>query len=192
MCDSNRLLKQRLRIFEPHRKMGTILLHLREEAFPTKTGPREILPLNDAAKIGDSVFHRLDTAIAARVQRQLGSVSQVSGLGGGHAVIHLEGDPLVRVLRTTVAAQIVLARGEKSGWSFEGGPVVERSLPKVRGRAAERLYAATTLQAYSRGGGGGEQRGIECLPRQGGRGKRQWRLRRALGCGEGCPDPGLS
>ena len=72
----------------------------------------------------------------------------------------------MRVLRATVAAQIVLARGEKGGWSFVGGAVVERSLPEVGARAAERLHTATALNADSIGDSLGNERCIERLARE--------------------------
>jgi hypothetical protein len=70
---------------------------------------------------------------------------------------------LVRVLRATVAAQIVLAGGEKGGWSFVCGAVVERSPPEVGGRAAERLHTATALDADSGGDSLGNESCIEGL-----------------------------
>jgi len=50
-----------------------------------------------------------------------------------------------------VAAEIVLACGEKDRWSFKGGAVVERSLPDVWAPSRERLHAAAALYADSRG-----------------------------------------
>ena len=91
---------------------------------------------------------------------------------------------MLRVLRASVAAQIVLARGEKGGWSFVGGAVVERSLPDVGCRAAERLHTATALYADSSGDGFGDERCIKRLARERGRGKRQRSLRGAPGGGE--------
>src|SRR5580700_11262137 len=110
--------EQRLRTVKPHREVGTVLLHLRKEALPAKTRTCKILPLHHAAEIRNAVFHRLDTTVASGIERQLGGVRQVSGLGGRQSVIHLEGDPLVRVLRAAMAAQVMLARGEKGGGSF--------------------------------------------------------------------------
>src|SRR6202044_3968213 len=129
MSDGDRFVEQRLRTVKPHREVGTVLLHLRKEAIPAKARTCKISPLHHTAKIRNAVFDRLDTTVASGIERQLGGVRQVSGLGGRQSVIHLESDPLVRVLRATVAAQIVLARGEKSGWGFVCGAVVERSLP---------------------------------------------------------------
>src|ERR1700678_4848945 len=164
--------------------MGTVLLHLRKEALPAKTCTCKIPPLHHTAEIRNAVFHRLDATVASGIEHQLGGVPQVSGLGGRQSVIHLEGDPLVRVLRATVAAQIVLARGEKDGWSFVCSAVVERSLPEVAGRAPERLHTATTLNADSRGDGCGDKRCIQRFACERGRGKRQRSLRGASGCGE--------
>jgi hypothetical protein len=166
MSDGDRFVEQRLRTVKPHREVGTVLLHLREKALPAKTRTCKIPPLHHTAEIRNAVFHRLDTTVASGIERQLGGVRQLSGLGGRQPVIHLEADPLVRVLRATVAAQIVFARGEKGGWSFVCGAVVERSLPEVRGRAAERLHTATALNADSRGDGCGDERCIERLARE--------------------------
>src|SRR6202453_21444 len=140
MSDGDRFVEQRLGTVKPHREVGTILLHLRKEALPAKTRTCKISPLHHTAEIRNAVFHGLDTTVASGIERQLGGVRQVSGLGGTQSGIPLEADPLVRVLRATVAAQIVFARGEKGGWSFISGAVVERRLPEVGGRAAERLH----------------------------------------------------
>src|ERR1700723_489891 len=184
MSDGDRFVEQRLRTVKPHREVGTILLHLRKEALPAKTRTCKISPLHHTAEIRDAVFHRLDTTVASGIERQLGGVRQVSGLGCGQSVIHFEADPLVRVLRTTVAAQIVFARGKKGGWSLACGAVVERSLPEILVRAAERLHTATTLNADSRGDGCGDERCIERLARGRLRGKRQGGRRGASGCGK--------
>src|ERR1700684_1394955 len=151
MSDDDRFVEQRLRTVKPHCEVGTILLHLRKEALPAKTRTRKIPAFPHQAEIGNAVFHRLDTTVASGIEHQLGGVRQVSGLGGRQPIIHLEGDPLVRVLWASVAAQIVLARGEKGGWSFVCCAVVERSLPEVRGRAAERLHTPTAFDADSGG-----------------------------------------
>src|SRR3984885_15013275 len=184
MGDGDRFVEQRLRPVKPHREMGTVLLHPRKEALPAKTPTCKIPPLHHTAEIRNAVFHRLDTTVASGIERQLGGVRQVSGLRFRQSVIHLEGDPLVRVLRATVAAQIVLARGEKGGWSFVCGAVIESGLPEVCGRAPERLHTATTLNANTRGAGCGDERCIQRLARERGRGKRQRSLRGASGCGK--------
>jgi len=57
-------------------------------------------------------------------------------------------------------------------------------LPHVAGRAAERLHTATAFYADSCGDGFGDERGIKCLARERGRGKRQGSLRGAPGSGE--------
>src|SRR5580692_2473778 len=151
MSDDDRFVEQWLRTVKPHREVGTILLHLCKEALPAKTRTCKIPPFHHQAEIRNAVFHRLDTTVAAGIEHQLGAVRQVSGLSGRQAIIHLQADPLVRILRATVAAQIVLARGEKGGWSFVSCAVVERSLPEVGGRAAERLHTVTALDADSGG-----------------------------------------
>jgi hypothetical protein len=76
-----------------------------------------------------------------------------------------------------VAAQVVFARGEKGGWSFVCGAIVERCLPDITGRATERLHTATLLKAYSSGDGCGEERGIHRFAREGG----SWKWQRSLG-----------
>ena len=144
----------------------------------------EIPLLHHAAEVCNAAFHRLDTAIASGIEHQLRGARQLSGLRGRQAKIHLEGDPSLWVLRTRVAAEIVLACGEKDGWSFIGGAVVERSLPDVACRAAERLHTAAALYADSRGDGLGDERCIERLARERGCGKRQGSLRGAPGSGE--------
>jgi hypothetical protein len=83
-----------------------------------------------------------------------------------------------------VAAQIVLARGEKGCWSFSGGTVVKRRLPGIRSGTAKRLHTATALYANSSRNGLGNERCIERLPRERGRGKRQWSLRGSPGSGK--------
>src|SRR5579871_726580 len=184
MSDGDRLIEQRLRSVKPHREVGTVLLHLRKEALPAETCTCKIPPLHHTAEIRNAVFHRLNTTVASGIERQFGGVRQLSALGGRQSVIHLEGDPLVRVLRAAVATQIVLARGEKGGWSFECGAIVERSLPEVGSRAAERLHTATTLNTDSRGDSCGDERCIQRFARERGRGKRQRSLRSASGCGK--------
>ncbi len=172
MSDDDRFVEQRFRTIKPHCEVGTVLLHLRKEALPAKTRMCKIPPFHDQAEIRNAIFHRLDTTVASGIEHQLGGVRQVSGLGGRQPIIHLEGDPLVRILRATVAAQIVLARGEKGGWSFVCGAVVERSLPEVAGRAEERLHTATTLNADSGGDSCGDERCIQRFARERSRGKR--------------------
>ena len=71
-----------------------------------------------------------------------------------------------------MAAEIMLACGEKDRWSFIDGTVVERSLPDVACRATERLHTATTLYADSRGDGLGDERCIKRLARERSCGKR--------------------
>src|SRR5580658_5828654 len=161
MRDCDRFVQQRLCTSKPHREVGTVLLHLRKEALPAKPRTCKIPPLHHTAEICNAVFHRLDTTVASGIERQLGGVRQVSGLGGRQSVIHLESDPLVRVLRATVAAQVVLARGEKGGWSFVCGAVVERSPPEIGGGAAERLHTATALDVDSGVDSLGNERRIE-------------------------------
>src|SRR5580658_8771198 len=184
MSDRDRFVEQRLRTFKPHREVGTVLLHLCEKAIPAKTRACKIPPLHHTAEICHAVFHRLDTAVASGIEGQLGGFAQVSGLGGRQSVIHLEADPLLRVLRATVAAQIVLACSKKGGWSLIYGAVVDLSLPEVRGRAAERLHTATTLNVNPCGDGCGDEGCIERLARERLRGKRQGGRRGASSCGK--------
>ena len=131
MGDGDRLGEQRLRTGKPHREVWTVLLHLRKEVLPAMTRTCEIPLLHHAAEVCNAAFHRLDTAIASGIEHQLRGARKLSGLRGRQAKIHLEGDPLLWVLRTRVAAEIVLACGQKDRWGFTGGAVVERSLPDV-------------------------------------------------------------
>ena len=172
------------RTVKPHREVGTVPLHLCKETLPAKTRTCKIPPLHHAAEVRNAVFHRLDATVASGIESQLRGVRKVGGLGGRQLEIHLEGDPLVGVLGTAVAAQVVLTRGEKGGLSFIRGAVVERGLPEVPGRAAERLHTAATLNADSRGDGCGNERCIQRFARKRGRGKRQRSLRGASGCGK--------
>jgi hypothetical protein len=166
MSDCDRFVEQWLSTVEPHREVRTVLLHLRNEALPAKTRPCEITLFHYTAEIRNAVFHRLDTPVASGIERQLGGILQFSGLRGRQPIIHLERDPLVRVFRTPVSAQIVLARGEKGRWRFLTGTVVKRSPPKVGGRATERLHTATTLDADSRSDGLGDERCIKRFARE--------------------------
>src|ERR1700733_9128083 len=184
MSDGDRFVEQRLGTVKPHREVGTILLHLRKEALPAKTRTCKISPLHHTAEIRNAVFDRLDTTVASGIERQLGGVRQVSGLGGRQSVIHLESHPLVGVLRARMAAQLVLACGQKDRWGFTGGAVIERNVPDVACRAAERLHAATAFYANSCGDGLGDERCIKRLARERGCGKRQGSLRGAPGSGE--------
>ena len=132
MGDGDRLVEQRLRAGKPHGEVRAVLLHLREEVLPAIARAREIPLLHHAAEVCDAVFNRLDAAIASGIEHQFGGARELGGLRGSQAKIHLEGDPSLRVLGTRVAAEIVLAGGEKNRWSFTGGAVVERSLPRGR------------------------------------------------------------
>ena len=135
MGDGDRLGEQRLRAGKPHREVWTVLLHLREEILPAIARACEIPLLHHPAEVCNAAFNRLDTAIASGIEHQLRGARELSGLRGRQTKIHLEGDPSLRVLRTRVAAEIVLACGEKDSWSFTRGAVVERSLPHVACRA---------------------------------------------------------
>ena len=83
-----------------------------------------------------------------------------------------------------MAAQVVLARGEKGGWSLVGRTVVERSLPDVACRANERLHTTPAFYADSRGDGCGDEGCIERFARERLRGKRQAGRRGAPCSGE--------
>src|SRR6202142_4292529 len=126
----------------------------------------EILLLDHPAKVCNAAFDRLDTTIASGIEHQLRGALQLSSLRGCQAKIHLEGDPSLWVLRTHVAAEIVLACGEHDRWSFIGATVVQRSLPHVACRAAERLHTAAALYADSRSDGLGDERRINSLARE--------------------------
>src|SRR5665213_44743 len=184
MGDGDRFGEQRLRAGKPHREVGAVLLHLREELLPAMAHTGEMPLLHYAAEVCDAALNRLDTAIASGIEHQLGGARELGGLRGREAKIHLEGDPSLRVQRTRVAAEIVLACGEKDRWSFTGGAVVERSLPDVACRAAERLHTATALHADPCGDGFGNERCIQRLARERGCGKRQVGFRGAAGSGE--------
>ncbi len=158
--------EQRLRTGKPHREVWTVLLHLREEVLPAMTRTCEMPLLHHAAKVCNAAFHRLDTTIASGIEHQLRGALQLSSLRGRQAKIYLEGDPSLWILRTHVAAEIMLACGEKDRWSFIGSTVVERSLPGVACRATERLHSATTLYADARSDGLGDERCIKRLARE--------------------------
>src|SRR5271154_7201835 len=119
--------EQRLRTGQPHREVWTVLLHLRQEVLPAMTNTCEMPLLHHAAEVCNAAFHRLDTPIASGIEHQLRGALQLSSLRGRQAKIHLEGDPSLWVLRTHVAAEIMLACSEKDRWSLIGGTVVERS-----------------------------------------------------------------
>jgi hypothetical protein len=166
MSDCDRFVEQWRSTAEPHRQVRTVLLHLRNEALPAKTRLCEISLFHHTAEIRNAIFHWLDTPVASGIERQLGGILQVSGLRRRQSVIHLEGDPLVRVLRTPVSSQIVLARSEKGRWSLITGTVVERSPPEFGGRVTERLHTATTLDADSRSDGLSDERCIKRFARE--------------------------
>jgi hypothetical protein len=63
MSDSDRFVEQRLGTVQPHREVGTVLLHLRKESVPAKACACKILSLHHTTEIRDAVFHRLDTAV---------------------------------------------------------------------------------------------------------------------------------
>ena len=184
MGDGDRLVEQRLRTGKPHREVWTVLLHLREEVLPAIAHTCEIPLLHHAAEVCNAALNRLDTTIASGIEHELRGALELSGLRGRQAKIRLEGDPSIRVLGTRVAAEIVLACGEKDRWSFTGGAVVERSLPGVACRAAQRLHTAAALYADSCSDGFGDERCIKRLARERGCGKRQGSLRGAPGSGE--------
>src|ERR1039458_6441677 len=164
--------------------MGTVLLHLRKQVFPSMTRLREVPLLYHPAEVRIAIFNRLNAAIASGIEHQLRGARQLSGLRARQAEIHLEADPSVRIFRSRVAAQIMLAGREKDRWSFIGAAVVESSLPGIACRANQRLHAATALHADSRGNGFGNKRSIKRLARKRGRGKRQWSLRCAPPSGQ--------
>jgi hypothetical protein len=83
-----------------------------------------------------------------------------------------------------MAAQIVLARGEKDRWGFTSSAVVKRSLPPAAWVSTKRLHASTALDANSRGNGLGDERGIKRLPSKRSGGKRQWSFGSPPGSGE--------
>jgi hypothetical protein len=184
MSDGDRLVEQRFRSAKPHREVRTVLPHFRKKTLPAKTRTCEISPLHHTTEIRYAVFHRLDTSVASGIECQLGGVPQVSGLGRRQSVVHFEADPLVRVVRAPVTAQIVFACGEKGSWSLVGGVVVELSLPDVGGCPAERLYTAAALNVDSRSDGLGDKRCIERLARKRLRGKWQGSRRGAPRCGQ--------
>src|SRR5277367_3849314 len=158
--------QQRLSTGQSHREVWTVPLHLCEEVLPAMPRTREMPLLHHPAEVRNAAFYRLDTTIASGIEHQLRGALQLSGLRGSQAKIHLEGDPSLWVLRTHVAAEIMLACGEKDRWSFIGSTVVERSLPGVACRATERLHTATTLYADSRRDGLGDERCIKRLARE--------------------------
>src|SRR5665213_1292107 len=69
MSDGDRFVEQRLRTAKSHRQVGTVLLHLREEALPAKTRTCKIAPLHHTAEIRNAVFHRLNTTVASGIER---------------------------------------------------------------------------------------------------------------------------
>jgi hypothetical protein len=71
MSDGDRLVEQWLGTFKTHSKVGTVLLHSRDETVPAKTGTCEIPLLYNATEIRDAVFHWLDTSVASGVECQL-------------------------------------------------------------------------------------------------------------------------
>ena len=69
MSDDDRFVEQRLRTIKPHCEVGTILLHLRKQAFPAKARTCKIPSLHHTTKIRDAAFHRLDTTVASGIER---------------------------------------------------------------------------------------------------------------------------
>ena len=164
-------------------KVRTVLLHLRKKlsqrwpaARSTSVAPRS---RDSRCRLRPAGCRR-----SLRVEHQLRGTRQFSGLCRCKTKIHLERDPLFRVVWARMAAQIVLACCEKDCWSFADWPVSQRSLPHVGGRAAERLHAATALDADPSRDCLGNERCIQRLARERGCGKRQRSLRGAPGGGE--------
>jgi len=176
--------KQRLGTGQPHGEVRTVPLHPREEALPVIAGARQIPALHHATEVGDAVFHWLDTTVASGIQHELRGAGQLSGLRGSEAVIHFEGDPLLRITGAGVAAEIVFTGGEKGGGGFAGGAVIESSSPSSGCGTAERLHAATLLDADSRGDGPCDEGCIQRLARERSCGKWQRSLGGAPGGGE--------
>ena len=127
--------------------------------------------LHHATEICDAAFDWLYTAVPSWIQHQLGSARQLGRLRGMEPKIHLERDPLLRVPGARVAAEIVLAGGEKNGCCVTQRAVIERSLPEAGGCVAERLHAATSFYAHPHGDRLGNERCIERLARKRGRGE---------------------
>ena len=104
-------VEQRLRTRKPHREMRTVALHPFQEALPAMTHVRQIRLLHHAAEVSNAAFNRLDTAVAPGIKHQLRGARKLGGLRRRKAKIHLEGDPSLRVLRSRMTAEIVLAGG---------------------------------------------------------------------------------
>jgi hypothetical protein len=161
-----------------------VVLHGGEELLPSIAGGREVALLDYAAEVCDAALDGLDATVSTGIEHEFRGVCDFSGLRGGEAKIHFEGDPAMRIFGTGVAAEIVFAGGEEDGWSLASGTVVESGLPGVGGSAGEGLNAAAALYADACGDGVGDEGSVERFARKRGRGKGQWRLRGAPGRGE--------
>ena len=181
MRDGDRLVQERFCALKSHCEMRTLLLHHRKQALPAKTCADKVTPLHNTAKIRDAVLHRLDTTVAPVIECQFRGVRQIGGLCSRKSVVHLEGYPFVLILRSTVPAKIMLTCSEEGSWSLKNCAVVQRSLPEVITRTAERLYTSSALDADARRNSLGNQSCIKGFPGKRGCGERQRSL-----CGAPC------
>src|SRR5580700_9575027 len=135
MGNCDRLCEQWFRCGKPHRQMRTVPLHLCKDIVPAISLACQISLLNHPAEVCYSTFNRLDSCVASGIKHQLRGPLQLAGLPGREAVIHLKGDPPLRIVRTSEATEVLLAGRKKGRFSFIGGAIVKRSSPHAAWRA---------------------------------------------------------
>jgi len=129
MCNCNRPVEERLRTFKTHGQVGAVPSHTGEKPLPPEASALEVASLDDAAEIDHAVFHGLNTAVSAGIERQFGGVGQIGELSRGQTIVHLEGDPLMLILWPPVAAQVVLACRKKGRGCLIEPSIIERCPP---------------------------------------------------------------